>query len=438
MRSVAAGLSLVAALALPGPSWAQPSGFTAGVELLAAGLDRPTTIAHAGDGSGRLFVVEQRGRIRIWDGAAILPAPFLDIEALVDDAGNAQGLLGLAFHPDYESNGLFYVNYTRDGSPGLDRSVVARYRVSDGDPNLADPASAEVLFEIEQDSPIHNGDDLHFGPDGHLWFSTGDGGPGNDPNNNAQSPATLKGKILRLDVDVPAPPAVPAAAGPSELCGLGAAGYAAPPDNPYVGVAGACDEIWASGFRNPWRMSFDRATGDLFVGDVGQNDWEEVNLLPAGAPGGLNFGWRCWEGPDPGVPGDCAGPERYVFPILAYPHPTGCAVTGGYRYRGPAHPAMRGTYFYADYCTGTVWGAVPGCGGVWRETVLLDAGFLVGAFGEDEAGEIYLAAQASAPAGALYRLVMTELTRTIFASGFERPDLSDWSGCNGLPQPPAD
>ncbi len=420
-----AALAVLAALAAPAGARAQPSGFTAGVELLAAGLDRPTTIAHAGDGSGRLFILEQAGRIRIWDGAAILPAPFLDIEALVDDEGNAQGLLGLAFHPGYESNGYFYVNYTRDGSPGLDRTVVARYRVWAGDPDLADPGSAAVLFEIEQDSPIHNGDDLHFGPDGYLWFSTGDGGPGNDPHNNAQSLATLKGKILRLDIDAPVPE------GPSELCGLGAAGYAPAPGNPYLGVPGACDEIWASGFRNPWRMSFDRATGDLFVGDVGQNEWEEIDLLPAAAPGGLNFGWRCWEGHEEHLPAGCAGPESYVFPILEYGHSRGCAVTGGYRYRGSGQPAMHGTYFFADYCAGTVWGAVPGCGGVWRETALFDAGFLVGAFGEDEKGEIYLLAQAPAPAGGLYRLVMTGLSRTVFASGFERPDLSDWSGCSG-------
>lgn len=419
-------LAVVTALAAPATARAQPSGFAVGVELLADGLHRPTTVAHAGDGSGRLFLLEQPGRIRIWDGARILPVPFLDIEALVDDEGNAQGLLGLAFHPEYASNGYLYVNYTRDGAPGLDRTVVARYRVSAGDPNLADPDSAEVLFEIEQDSPIHNGDDLHFGPDGYLYFSTGDGGPGNDPHNNAQSLATLKGKILRLDVDA-------APEGPAELCGLGASGYAAPPDNPYVGVPGACDEIWASGFRNPWRISFDRATGDLFAGDVGQNDWEEVNLLPAGSPGGLNFGWRCFEGYEEFEPQGCTGAESYVFPVLAYDHLTGCAVTGGYVYRGSAYPAMAGAYFYADYCTGTVWAAAPGCGGVWRETSMVDAGFLVGAFGEDEKGELYLVSQAPAPSGALYRLVMTGLTRTVFAGGFELGDLSAWSGCEGLP-----
>lgn len=425
MNRAAAVLALLASLAA-GAVRAQPSGFTAGVELLAAGLDRPTTIAHAGDGSGRLFVLEQPGRIRVWNGAEILPTPFLDIEALVDDEGNSQGLLGLAFHPGYATNGWFYVNYTRDGAPGLDRTVVVRYRVSAGDPDLADPDSAEVLFEIEQDSPIHNGDDLHFGPDGYLYFSTGDGGPGNDPNGNAQSLATLKGKILRIDVDVQPE-------GPSELCGLGASGYAAAPGNPYLGVPGACDEIWASGFRNPWRISFDRATGDLFVGDVGQNDWEEIDLLPAGAPSGLNFGWRCFEGHEEHQPEGCAGPESYVFPILEYDHLSGCAVTGGYRYRGPAYPAMRGSYLYADYCAGTVWGALPGCGGAWREIALFDAGFLIGALGEDEKGEIYVLAQAPAPDGALYRLVMTGLARTVFASGFERPDLSDWSDCSAPP-----
>jgi glucose/arabinose dehydrogenase len=350
-------------------------------------------VAHAGDASGRLFIAQQPGKILVLSEGAVLGTPFLDLSTLVTAEGNEQGLLGLAFHPDFAENGFFYVNYTEPESnpppdcppPPADcdaNTVVARYRVSENDPNLADPSSAQVFLRLNQPRRNHNAGALAFGPDGYLYVALGDGGGAGDPYENAQDLGTLLGSILRIDVDG-SPPAEP-----NDLCGPDP-GYGLPSDNPFVDQAGACDEIWAYGLRNPWRFSFDRETGDLFIGDVGQNEIEEIDFQPATSLGGENYGWKCFEGTieydnDP----PCQGPLE--DPILEYTHDEGRAVTGGYRYRGDLFPKLLGVYFYADYAFGKVWGTVPRCDGAWESRLLLNENFLISTFGEDEAGELYL------------------------------------------------
>jgi len=406
-------LALIVLLAIPLALLAQPPADLE-LSLLTASLIRPVAVAHAGDGSGRLFVVEQAGVIRIWDGATLLASPFLDITTLVDDTGGEQGLLGLAFHPSFASNGTFYVNYIRDPGPGLDRTVIARYTVSAGDPNIADAASAQVILEIEQDFSNHNGGDLHFGPDGYLYIGMGDGGDAEDPNDRGQSLDTLLGKMLRIDVDAAPPP------GPNDLCGLVAA-YGIPADNPFAGGSGDCDEIWALGLRNPWRWSFDRATGDLLIGDVGQGAREEIDFAPAASPGGENYGWSCREGELVQNFNPCLSGSPLTAPILTYSHGAGdCSVTGGYRYRGHRIAGLGGTYLYADFCTGRTWLATRGGGGTWSSSLWADLPFNPSAFGEDEAGELYLLDLA----GALYRFASPS---SIFTDGFESGDLAAWA-----------
>lgn len=339
-------------------------------EIVASGLDQPVQVTHAGDGTGRLFVVEQAGTIRIVRNGAVLPTPFLDLSSLIL-YGSERGLLGLAFHPNYKTNGRFYVNYTRAGDGA---TVLAHYRVSSANPNLANPGSAHVLMTIAQPYANHNGGQLLFSPvDGCLYVGMGDGGSGGDPLNHGQNISTLLGAMLRLDVD-------------------GATPYAIPTDNPYVGRDGL-DEIWAIGLRNPWRFSFDRETGDLYIGDVGQNLWEEIDYQAAGTPGGLNFGWRCKEGThDYNFTGDCAS-LQLTDPIAEYSHSEGRSVTGGFVYRGRAYPALVGRYFYADYVEGKIWsthklGSNPE---TWSPPTLeLDTGLNISAFGEDETGELYV------------------------------------------------
>ena len=280
-------------------------------EVVASGLDHPIQVTHAGDGSDRLFVVEQPGRIWIVKDGAVLPTPFLDLRSAVVYGGE-RGLLGLAFHPEYSANGLFYASYTRaaDGA-----SVVARYRVSPSDPDVADPGSELPLLTIAQPYENHNGGQILFGPeDGYLYIGLGDGGSGGDPLDHGQNTNTLLGAMLRLNVDSGAP-------------------YAIPPDNPYVGRPGL-DEIWAIGLRNPWRFSFDRENGDLYIGGVGQNLWEEIDYQAAGTPGGVNFGWRCKEGTHDYIfAGDCAT-AQLTDPIAEYSHTVGYSVSGGFVYRG--------------------------------------------------------------------------------------------------------
>ncbi len=388
------------------------------LETIATGFTRPVAIRHAGDGSQRLFVIEQAGKIRIVDGGQVLATPFLDIVDLVQDAGNEEGLLGLAFHPQFADNGYFFVNYTHDPpTGGKDRTVVARYTVSASDPNLADPASAATLLEIEQDFSNHNGGNILFGPDGYLYIGMGDGGSSNDPNERSQDPGTLLGKMLRIDVDGTPP------AEPNDLCGLEAA-YGIPPDNPFAGGSGDCDEIWAMGLRNPWRWSFDRYTGDLFVGDVGQNAIEEIDLEPWSSAGGLNWGWDCFEAstPNPNDPSPlCGAADLYEFPILEYDHSLGCSVTGGYRYRGHSIAGLGGIYIFGDYCSGRIWFGTQQSDGRWTRALWRDTANSISSFGEDESGELYLVNLN----GTIYRF---ESASSIFTDGFESASLAEWSG----------
>jgi glucose/arabinose dehydrogenase len=331
---------------------------------IASGFSNPLYVTHAGDGSGRLFVVQQTGRIRILENGEMLDPPFLDVSSLITTAGNEQGLLGLAFHPDYATNGMFFINYTdRNGD-----TVVARYHVSADNPNVADPASAEQILLVDQPFQNHNGGHLVFGPDGYLYVGLGDGGSQGDPNGNGQNTNVLLGKILRLDVD-------------------GETGYAIPPDNPFVGSTTARPEVWAYGLRNPWRFHFDRETGDLFIGDVGQNEWEEIDYQPATSTGGENYGWNAYEGSYP-YSGSTTARDA-VMPILEYNHNSGCSVTGGYVYRGQLVPDLQGYYIYGDFCTGLIWAAQQ-IGGIWDSTLSLQSGLQITSFGEDEDGELYL------------------------------------------------
>ena len=308
-----------------------------------SGLSSPVDIVNAGDGSNRIFVVLQGGTIRVYDQSYNFLGTFLTVTGIL--SGNEQGLLSLAFHPNYTSNGFLYVYYT--SSPNGDVTV-ARYTRSATNPNQADPASRVVLLSVPKPTDFngvpftnHNGGKLNFGPEGYLYFALGDGGSGNDPYNNAQDGTTLRGKMLRLDVSNPNPPY-----------------YFIPPDNPYVNDPNVRDEIWALGLRNPWRWSFDRLTHDMWIGDVGQSAREEVDFRAAGSTGPINYGWRCREGmiATPGV-SPCT-PTNYVPPIFDYTHdPTtgGIAIVGGYVYRGTEFPTLYGYYVTADYTSGNLW-----------------------------------------------------------------------------------
>ncbi len=345
------------------------------LQPVVTGLTRPVALAVAPNRPDWLFLVEQGGRIRIVEGEELRPTPFLDLSERVSCCGE-RGLLGLAFHPRYGENGFFFVNYTDTAGD----TVVARYRVL-ADPARADPASATVLLTIPQPFGNHNGGQLAFGPDGYLYIGTGDGGSGGDPLNNGQRLDTLLGKLLRIDVN--APP------------------YGIPPDNPFRRVPGARPEIWAYGLRNPWRFSFDRATGDLYIADVGQNRWEEVNLQPAGSPGGQNYGWRIMEGRHCFTPPEGCAQEGLTLPILEYDHTQGCSITGGYVYRGRAVSGLEGVYLYGDFCSGRIWGAWNE-DGRWHNALLLETGLAISAFGEDATGEVYVLDYAS---GSVYRIV---------------------------------
>jgi glucose/arabinose dehydrogenase len=379
----AAVLLLLLVACKPGTAAAQAEADLPALALtqVATGLQSPTAIVHAGDGSSRLFVLEQPGRIRVIVDGELLSEPFLDISGQIS-AGGERGLLGLAFHPDYAENGQFFIDYT----DAAGHTVVARYRVSTEDPNRADPASAGEVLRVEQPFANHNGGQLGFGPDGYLYVSLGDGGSGGDPQDNGQSLGTLLGTILRLDVDGTEP-------------------YAVPADNPFVDREGARPEIWAYGLRNPWRFSFDRQSGDLWIADVGQNVWEEINLQPADSGGGENYGWRLMEGAHCFQPAEGCDREGLTLPVLEYDHDQGCSVTGGYRYRGSAIGGLVGVYTFADYCSGVIWGAQEGEDGSWTSSELLSSGFRVSAFGEDEGGELYLADHGG---GTVYRLDLGE------------------------------
>ena len=372
---------------------------TAQLTLFASGLDTPISVTHAGD--SRLFAAQQPGAIRVIDSTgAVLPTPFLDITDRVDDTEREQGLLGLAFHPEYATNGFFYVNYIVDMGDALDRTRISRFSVS-SDANVADAASEMVVMEFEQLEENHNGGNIAFGPDGYLYIASGDGGGGGDTQNAGQDASSPLGALLRIDVDQ-----TDNAFGPD--CDLsGGSNYTIPADNAVRdGVGGAgCDEIYALGLRNPWRFSFDRQTGDLWLADVGQYEYEEIDFLPAGTRGGANFGWRCYEGNAEYYINGCNGSE-YITPVYDYGRSDGCSVTGGYVYRGAQNPDLWGDYFFSDFCQSELR-ALSGDPTDLQYAVAHDGSTVnsVAAFAEDANGELYVVSSGS---GELYQISEAE------------------------------
>ncbi|OYQ35758.1 cadherin [Flavobacterium cyanobacteriorum] len=364
-------------------------GQTISLTSFATGFTNPTEITHAGD--SRLFVVQQGGLIRILNSnGTINTTPFLNVTSLVS-IGSERGLLGLAFHPQYATNGFFYINYTNTSG----NTVVARYTRSASNPDVADAASAQVLLTITQPFSNHNGGCLRFGPDGFLYISLGDGGSANDPQNNGQDINTLLGKMLRIDVNNGTP-------------------YSSPAGNPFVGVAGA-DEIWATGLRNAWKFSFNRLNGDMWIADVGQNQIEEINKVTAGSPAGLNFGWRCYEGNAVFNSTGCGPIGNYTMPFAQYSHSlnSGCSVTGGYVYTGTAYPNLQGKYLFADYCNNRI-GIVNTDGTITFTAPFSGNNFST--FGEDINGELYIGGRTS---GTIYKIVDTSAgINDISAGGF--------------------
>ncbi len=331
-----------------------PSGFE--WQVVATGYTKPLLVTHAGDGTGRIFVVEQTGAIKILGQ----DAAFLNLSGQLTSQGFEQGLLGLAFDPDFETNGYFYVNYTDINGD----TVISRFNVDPNDPGRADPGSESIILRLDQPYPNHNGGHLVFGPDGLLYAGMGDGGAAGDPLGNAQNPGTFLGKMLRIRTE----------------------------DNTI--------EIYASGLRNPWRYDFDPVTGEMYISDVGQNQWEEVNVLPAGQPAGANFGWDYFEGTHT-FEGNPPANVEFVSPVYEYNHSEGCSITGGVVYRGRELPEFYGVYFFSDFCFGTVWGLVRATDGSWLSAELFDPDVTVTSFGTDETGEIYLVSQE----GTLFKLV---------------------------------
>lgn len=355
-------------------------------ETVVDGLDNPIYVTPAGDGSGRLFAVEQPGYVLVVEDGEINSTPFLDLSELlprivIQARYTEQGLLGLAFHPDFEENGLFFINYTNSDG----HTVIARYAVSENDPNRADLLSAEEIMFYEQPLDNHNGGHLAFGPDRMLYIATGDGGGAGDPGLNGQNPATIHGALLRIDVD------------------NDEAGYVVPDDNPFIETEGFLPEIWVFGLRNPWRFSFDRANGDLFIADVGQEMWEEINYLSADEAGGQNFGWNTYEGFDI-YRAETEAVSEVTDPIVAYDHSEGCSVTGGYVYRGEAMPELNGVYIYGDYCNGNVFAAYLDENGDWQAELFMQTEFVISSFGEGENGELYLVDYK----GGIYQLVLAD------------------------------
>ncbi len=440
-KSLCSALACVALLCGAVQAQTTPADLTL-TNLNVTGVAQPIAVAQPVDGSGRLFIVSRTGGIFIYRNGAIQATPFLTVPV---STASEQGLLGLAFHPNFASNGRFFVQHTRAAGggnigPSADQLTV-EYRVSAGNPDVADPATRTVILTIGDMAGNHNGGDIHFGVDGYLYVSQGDGGPQNNPHGFAEclwrkpadnirgncSPAApptvnyaLLGKILRIDVDGTT------ANASAEMCGVATgatANYRIPADNPHTGTSTTCDEIYHVGLRNPFRFSFDRATNDMWIADVGQNVWEELDLIAAGS-GPQNLGWSTCEGRQT-FPGGAADTCNFgLLPVLNYSHASGrCSVTGGYRYRGPIAP-FRGTYVYADFCsreiffgrpdssssTGwsqTRWESAPG-------TPVLAAGNPIG-FGVDAAGNLYLTVQS----GAVYRFTSASVADVIFDNGFE-------------------
>lgn len=375
-------ICLILFLILLIPGLAKPASSTANgnlqlTEVANLQSGQPISISHAGDNSNRLFIVERAGVIRILHNNQVLANPFLDIHETINSGSSERGLLGLAFDPDYTNNGYFYVNAINlDGD-----SEIRRYQVSRNDPNQADPDSMTILISLEQPMSNHNGGDLRFGPDGMLYIAFGDGGGANDmfgSIGNGQSTETLLGKLLRIDVR-----------NSDTSDGLA---YDIPSDNPFVDSSNpnTRKEIWAYGLRNPWRFTFDRETGDMWIADVGQNQIEEVNFQAANSQGGENYGWRCREGNENFNWQDHCESLELVEPIITYKHGDGdCSITGGFRYRGKQYEQLQGVYIYGDYCTGNIWGARLE-NNTWQSTLLITTNLRITSFGEDEQGEIYV------------------------------------------------
>lgn len=338
------------------------------LEIFIQGLSAPLGLENANDGSDRIFIVEKGGRIKIIENGNVLATPFLNISTLISTGGE-QGLLGLAFHPDYSVNGYFYVHYTDlDGD-----SQISRF-IRSADPNVANAASEFSVLTVTQPFGNHNAGALRFGPDGYLYIAMGDGGDGGDPGNRAQTRTELLGKMLRIDIDVEPPSSDP---------------YVIPPDNPFVGDATTLDEIWALGLRNPWRFSFDRLTGDMWIGDVGQNAREEVNFQPASSTGGENYGWRCYEGDIAYNTTGCDMSGSYTVPVMVVKHGSGSnSLAGGFVYRG-VNECLQGVYFCAETLADTIYTIIPD-GTTWSVGKRLISGITdIVSFGEDEAGELY-------------------------------------------------
>lgn len=348
-----------------------PGVFDVGLELVADGFVQPLFVTDANDGSGRLFVLEKGGTIRIIEDGMVVETPFLDLTDRVNDSGFEQGLLGLAFAPNYADSESFWVNYIDQAG----NTVVSRFTVSDN-PEVADPESETLVLRQQQPYPNHNGGIMVFGPDNYLYIGFGDGGSGGDPQGNAQRLDTWLGKILRIEVD-------------SEYVPEGRS-YGIPEDNPFIDEEGALPEIWAFGLRNPWRFSFDLETGDMWIGDVGQNEIEEIDLLPIDLELGQNLGWNVTEGTVCYLEDGC-DTVGFLLPVLEYTHEDGsCSITGGYVYRGEDIPDLAGTYLFADYCSGFLWGGGKNADGDWAMSDPIETGLSISSFGEDDAGNLYV------------------------------------------------
>ena len=385
-------------LPAPAAKASSPAGIRLERVIDGESIGRALGLVDPFDGTDRLFIVQQTGQIAVLDNGALLPAAFLDISKKVLCCENERGLLGLAFHPDYENNGYFYVVY----SDQQGRTVVARFSVS-SDPDIADSSSREQIIRWDQPGLPHNGGAIAFGPDGYLYLGSGDGG---DTRATAQDLGSVLGSILRIDVDSAFP-------------------YAIPPDNPFIDNPNARDEILVYGLRNPWRFSIDRRTGDLFIGDVGANHYEEINFKAGSSSGGENYGWPNKEGPRCSAgEGQCAD-DTSVTPIISYPHKSGnCnSVTGGYRYRGPKVPTLPRFYIFGDFCRGEIWGARRNDAGAWVVNDLLKSRLMISTFGEDSSGNLYLAQYRAG----VYRIIGQHL----FASDFESGDTLGWSQRRG-------
>jgi hypothetical protein len=345
------------------PALAQTSQVS--YESFVSGLDKPVAMTNAGD--SRVFVVEQHtGKIKVFDEDGTELGTYLSMAGKIS-TGNEQGLLGLAFHPNYKSNGYFYINYTTTSGS----SRVCRFQVSGADSNMANAATETLIIQVSQPYSNHNGGSVVFGPDGYMYIGFGDGGDGGDPNGFAQNGNSLLGKMLRIDID-------------------GGFPYTIPADNPFVSDANVKDEIWALGLRNPWKYSFDKETGDLWIGDVGQNDYEEIDLQLASSIGGENYGWRCYEGNNEYNTTGCAAQSSYDSAVFEYGRSGGaCSVTGGYVYRGGKYTDITGHYFFSDYCTGEVWSLLSDGTGGFTLNTHADFGGNVVSFGEDISGQLY-------------------------------------------------